>query len=140
MNDVHELHLIAQPFLCSAWPQRSRGRWVFMLFGRQLLAQETIPVLLLQLHVVGHQPRRVVIEAFGNAMPHFADLINHWIVLFRLHRCLRLVPGASLARERKARAWCSPDEYGRTYSRWPNAGNSRLRGTRTCDKRPTPGA
>ena len=48
-----------------------------MLFGRLLLAKESFPVLLLQLDVISHHPRRVVSKAFRNAVPHFADLVNH---------------------------------------------------------------
>ena len=48
-------------------------------------SQETTFVLLLQIHVVGNQPRRIMTEARRDAVSNLPDLIDNRITLHRFH-------------------------------------------------------
>src|SRR6185295_7984905 len=117
---------------------RSLVRWLYLRRPHQLLW-----MLLLQLHVVGHQTIGIVPELFRNLVTDLAnpfDLLVAFIYLkFFTHRTHLIAPWVSPTPAHTSQEACSPGECARTCWRSPSADNSMLPETHTCGTRPMRG-
>ena len=71
-------------------------------------ANQSILVLLLHLHVKGHQLCGIMLKTCRDAVPHFPDLVDDRITKVLFHRYLQGVPGESPTLARRDRACIHP--------------------------------